>query len=247
MRSPPTQFHVLQLGSIELGAFRCVRQFFVSVHIPVDRALQRLGAQTPATWTCPQLIKQATVLQVPIARLPALNLSAGGTSRDADSDLVLLCTPHAMVLVHKSVPDVLHQLRWTFEKCRENGLRVTCLTCFGEALSDIREFPSTCFVATETDDLLFNAPALDWAQVRACQSRCLEGAFQLLVEPQCATDWWLQLPCHLLECLGWQAVATDPTEASPMCISFATTGQTAAVDISQLRRTSASSSFCHRL
>ena len=236
MRSPPAQFHVLQLGLIESGAFRCVRQVFVSVHIPVDRALQRLGAQTPATWTCPQQIKQATVLQVPTAQLPALNLSAGGMSRAADSDLVLLCTPRAMVLVHKSVPDVLHQLRWTFEKCRENGLRVTCLTCFGEPLSDIREFPGTCFVATETDDLLFNAPALDWAQVRACQSRCLDGAFQLLVEPQCATDWWLQLPCHLLECLGWKAEATDPTEASPMCISFSATGQTDAVGLSQLRQ-----------
>ena len=56
MRSPPAQFHVLQLGLIESGAFRCVRQVFVSVHIPVDRALQRLGAQTPATWTCPQQI-----------------------------------------------------------------------------------------------------------------------------------------------------------------------------------------------
>ncbi|CAE7226264.1 unnamed protein product [Symbiodinium sp. CCMP2592] len=176
----------------------------------------RLHCQNREDWTPPMQIKRATVLNIPTVSAPAACLSAGVANRQGVRDLSLLYTPTARVLIHKACPDVLHQLRWVFENCRAHGLSVACLTCYGVPLPAVCDFPDAAFVVTEADDLFFRA-------------------LQLRVEPQHAVDWWLQLPCHLLECLGWRGASADPSDKEDMCVQFQAVTSTPVLALPQLK------------
>ena len=99
-----------------------------------------------------------------------------------------------------------------FDRCRGPlRLSVQCLSCFGRPLTDVADFLPLTFVVTEADDLFFPSPSLDTECMRDCRLQDAGAELQVCVQPTSALTWWLQLPGHLFECLGWDVQEADPT------------------------------------
>ena len=141
-------------------------------------------------------------IQVDVDQLPHLRLAADFVGDRPLREPICLCTPVGIFVVLPGTPD--HQLKCVFDKCRHRAApAVACLTCFGEPVPDVRLFPRLVSVATEAQDIYFMGPSLSMGQVRDCQLQRTAEGFVFQVPPEHAIDWFMQAPCHLLECMGW--------------------------------------------
>ena len=141
-------------------------------------------------------------IQVDVDQLPHLRLAADFVGDRPLREPICLCTPVGIFVVLPGTPD--HQLKYVFDKCRHRAApAVACLTCFGEPVPDVRLFPRLVSVATEAQDIYFMGPSLSMGQVRDCQLQRTAEGFVFQVPPEHAIDWFMQAPCHLLECMGW--------------------------------------------
>ena len=128
---------------------------------------------------------------------------------------LLLCTSAGLFAVQPQKADFYHQLKWVFDKCRRpDQPAVICLSCFGEKLDDVAAFPPVAFVAGSAADIFFHRPRLDETHVQACQVEDAYPRLRFQVPAAYAQNWWVQMPYHLFECLGWTAEVADPPRST---------------------------------
>ena len=218
-------FHALQLGEgAEETNFQVVQVLRFSSHLTVRDACQALELPTDVPSSAVEG-SQGSVFRVAVAELPRADFHVGHNHQQRCGCVHRVYTAAGQFLLQPSVPDFFHQLKFVFDQVRaEDSPRVVCLSCFGEPIRDAADLPRHFFVATYADHIHCHRPALTPAQVEACRACTKDDGLLLCIDPDCAFEWAMQAPFHLLECLGWSlsAVASpapeDPTfylEAQP--------------------------------
>ncbi|OLP95288.1 hypothetical protein AK812_SmicGene22606 [Symbiodinium microadriaticum] len=228
-------FYQLSLGEgtqesfVELAVVHC------STHVTLQAAAAALGICIEEAPDEP--VRAAEVVQVRVDQVPFRPFRDTRPDGLAAAGATMLYTPSGLVLLQSGVPDWLHQLKWSFDLCRMHAGSVACLSCFGERLKCVSDFPDTVFVATDADDLYFAAPSFSRVQVGASSLKGGPETFCIEVQAEHAVAWWLQFPAHLLECLGWQCVASDMPKSPHGCFQLHCTpaAATASLPLDQLR------------
>ena len=210
LQSSACRFHELHLESCSELGLPSVEVVYFTSHLNVQAVLDFLGlGEATADLVEDHDGEHCYHLQVPETLL--IDLVALPRDRRQWQNPVLLCTPRLRVVLLLAVPGCFHQLKWVFDRCRGPlGLGVKCLDCFGTELPEVTAFPALTFVATEADDLFFPAALLDSDQVSHCRFTFAAKEIKLSVQPASAIAWWLQLPAHLCECLGWELLESGP-------------------------------------
>ncbi|CAE7242092.1 unnamed protein product [Symbiodinium sp. CCMP2592] len=209
-------FHEMQILCSE-GTDRepfVVRSVHFSAHIKPEVLLESLQVKPagPVQYGAPAVAGHIRH-QVVAAELEPLRFSAQPCVRAQREGPILLCTSGGLIAIKPAVPDVYHQLKWAFDRCRSSEQpAVVCMTPYGAKVQQVEDFPPITFVAGSANDIHFHEPRLDQAHIGA--SIVAEDLPRLYVgvPAQFAFQWWLQLPYHLLECLGWAADCDDPPQ-----------------------------------
>ena len=189
-----------------------VREAFFNDQVALPALLEALNLQPTGATRSAQSDGQAVMTHtVQVDGLQGLRFDASPCVRAQCSAPLLLCTSAGLVVVQPAVPNFFHQLKWAFDRCRRaDQPRVVCLTCYGTRLDDAIRFPPMTFVAGSADDIHFLAPTLD--QHHVCAGSIVEATpcLCIVVPQRSSMQRWLQMPYHLVECLGWLADADDP-------------------------------------
>ncbi|CAE7631381.1 unnamed protein product [Symbiodinium sp. CCMP2456] len=210
-------FHELQVWSQARQGQDPVhlRTVHFSEHIALEALFETLQlevvSKTEATQApdCP-----TSRIQAYVSGLGPVRFDAGPCVRAQCNAPLLLCTPSGMIAVQPLRTDFFHQLKWAFDRNRTaTQTAVVCLTCYGAKLAQVADFPQVSFVAGSAADIFYPRPCLDSSHVQACKVEEVPPRLLVKVPEACALDWWVQLPHHLLECLGWMAETDDPTVA----------------------------------
>ena len=183
--------------------------FSTSVQVPVLLDVLQIQPVGLLQQHCPS---PGGVEYVAVVRdLEPLWLDAAPSERMQRHAPIQLCTPAGMTVIQPMATDLYHQLKWAFDRCRgPESQGVACMTCYGTRLQRVSEFPPVVFVAAGAEHIFFSAPSLDSQHVAACAFETVSSKLVAEVPEPYATAWWVQLPYHLLECVGWAAETNDP-------------------------------------
>ncbi|CAE7407308.1 unnamed protein product [Symbiodinium sp. CCMP2592] len=210
LRSRGQVFHQVkvQTATGEAQESACLQVWFSS-HVSVAQVLEVLGTQAVAPQTVGEDASPLNADLVTVDQPPYLRLAADIVGDRPLREPLCLCTPAGLYVVLPGTPDFYHQLKYVFDGCRHPAApSVMCLTCFGTPVPDVMLFPRLVCIATEAQDIYFAGPMLGMGQIRDCHLRRTVEGFLLHVPAEHAVAWFLQAPCHLLECLGWTMLTT---------------------------------------
>ncbi|CAE7035963.1 unnamed protein product [Symbiodinium sp. CCMP2592] len=205
-------FHELEVVCREShnAAQVVVRTAFFNSQIALPALCEALGLQVTGEMPMAAAATAGPNITIRVDGLTPLWLDASPCVRAQCGAPIQLCTSAGLVVVQPSVPNFFHQLKWAFDRCRLEGQpSVVCLSCFGTRLDDAAHFPPVTFVAGSANDIHFHSPCLDQAHVRESRIVAVPPCLSIVVPHPFAVNWWLQMPYHLLECLGWIAEADD--------------------------------------
>ena len=211
-------FHELQVRGSTCGASSEVllRRVRFSSHIATCELFEALQLEVEKFAPEPQHSDVANMRVVAhVSALGPLRFDANPCVRAQCGAPLLLCTSAGLFAVQPQKTDFYHQLKWVFDQCRRpDQPAVICLSCFGEKLDDVAAFPQVAFVAGSAADIFFHQPRLDETHVQACQVEDAYPRLRFQVPEAYAQNWWVQMPYHLFECLGWTAEVADPPRST---------------------------------
>ncbi|CAE7237381.1 unnamed protein product [Symbiodinium sp. CCMP2592] len=203
-------FHQVTVQAVpsEAQESACLQVRFSS-HVSVAQVLEVLGTQAVVPPTVSEDASPLNADVVTVDQPPYLRLAADIVGDRPLREPLCLCTPAGLYVVLPGTPDFYHQLKYVFDGCRHPAAQsVMCLTCFGTPVPDVMLFPRLVCIATEAQDIYFAGPMLGMGQIRDCHLQSNVEGFLLHVPAEHAVAWFLQAPCHLLECLGWTMLTT---------------------------------------